>query len=182
MPQTAPTWGLSIAYWLHMLATVLWIGSLSALALVVLPAAGRTLEPRTYASFLEQLQRRLDPLGWFCLLVLAGTGLFQMSASTSYQGFLAIQNTWAAAILVKHLVFLAMIGVSAWSTWGVLPELRREAMRAALSSAAAKETADVQGDALPGASRLQRRSLLLLRINLAFSVIVLALTALARVS
>ncbi len=170
MLQAAPTWGLSIAYWLHMLATVLWIGSLAALALVVLPAAGRTLDAHAYASFLEQLQRRLDPLGWFCLLVLAGTGLFQMSASPSYQGFLAIQNTWSAAILVKHLVFLAMIGVSAWSTWGVLPELRRAAFRLA------------QGKESPEASRLQQRSLRLLRVNLAFSVVVLALTALARVS
>ena len=180
MPQTTPAWGLSIAYWLHMLATVLWIGSLSALALVVLPAAGRTLDPPAYARLLEQLQRRLDPLGWFCLLVLAGTGLFQMSASPNYAGFLAIQTTWAVAILVKHLVFFVMIGVSAWSTWGVLPALRREAMRAAGRSAAAVNA--TAANAAPADSQLQQRSLRLLRLNLALSVIVLALTALARVS
>jgi uncharacterized membrane protein len=182
----APAWGLTVAYWLHMLATVVWIGSLASLALVVLPAAGRALEAGMYARLLEQIQHRLDPLGWFCLLVLTGTGLFQMSASPNYQGFFAIDNTWAAAILAKHLLFLGMISVSAWSTWGVLPALRRATMRAAKELALAKEHSPTQApplnQGLADALRLQGRILLLLRINLLFSVVVLALTALARAS
>jgi uncharacterized membrane protein len=170
MGTPAPVAGLTITYWLHMLATVVWIGGLSALALLVLPAAGKALEPEPYARLLEALQQRLDPLGWFCLLVLLGTGLFQMSEHPNYQGFLSIQSTWAAAILVKHLVFFLMIGISAWTTWGVLPALRRVALRQA------------KGIEAPEALRLRRRSLLLLRVNLALSVVVLALTALARVS
>ena len=168
MAQSAPAWGLTITYWLHMLATVVWIGGLSALVLVVLPAAGSALDPEAYARLLGAAQQRLDPIGWFCLLVLVGTGLFQMSENPNYQGFLSIQGTWAAAILVKHLVFFVMISVSAWTTWGVLPVLRRAALLQA------------KGKDAPDAARLQRRSLLLLRVNLILSVIVLALTALAR--
>ena len=170
MPLESPAWGLTIAYWLHMLATVVWIGSLAGLVLLVLPAAGKALQPQPYAALLEHIQRRLDPLGWFCLLLLAGTGLFQMSASPNYRGFIAIETTWAAAILVKHLVFLGMLGISAWTTWGVLPALRRAAWRVA------------QGKDVPEAARLQRRSLALLRLNFALSIVVLALTALARAS
>ena len=170
MDQTAPVWGLTIVYWLHMLATVIWIGGLAALVWLVLPAAGSLLEPETYAKFLGSIQRRLDPLGWLCLLVLVGTGLFQMSENDNYQGFLVFDNPWAAAILIKHLVFFVMIGVNAWTTWGVLPGLQR----AALLQARGKISLE--------APRLQKRSLLLLRINLVLSIIVLALTALARVS
>lgn len=168
MAQTAPAWGLTITYWLHMIATVVWIGGLSALVLLVLPAAGSALEPQGYARLLEAIQRRLDPLGWLCLIILVGTGLFQMSESPHYAGFLTIQTTWATAILIKHLVFFLMIAVSAWTSWGVLPALRRAALLQA------------KGKDAPDAARLQRSSLLLLRINLVLSVIVLALTALAR--
>ena len=38
-----PVWALSIAYWLHMLATILWIGGLTALSIIVLPAAKKVL-------------------------------------------------------------------------------------------------------------------------------------------
>jgi uncharacterized membrane protein len=165
---TTPAAGLIIAYWLHMLATVIWIGGLSALVLLVLPAASRALEPKAYAELLDQMQHRLDPMGWFCLLLLVGTGLFQMSANPNYKGFLAFDNTWAVAILVKHIVFFGMVGISAWSTWGVLPGLRRAVFRIS------------QGKDAPEAGRLQRRSLLLLRVNVGLSVFVLALTALAR--
>ena len=164
------TWALSLAYWLHMLATVAWIGGLVTLSVLVLPAARQSLDDKAYASLLGRLRRRLDPLSWGCLIVLAATGMFQMSASPNYQGFLAIDNPWAVAILVKHLVFLAMIGVSAFLTWGVIPRLQRAALLAS------------RGQEAPEAGRWQQQEKMLLRLNLVLGVLVLALTALARAS
>lgn len=168
--MSTPFWALSAAFWLHMLATVVWIGGLGAVALLVLPAARRSLEAEAYSRFLAQLQRYLDPLSWLSLLVLAATGMFQMSANPNYQGFLAVANRWAAAILIKHLVFLIMIALSAYMTWGVLPRLRRIALRQARGL-----------DALE-ADAVQRQELLLMRLNLILAVIVLGLTAVARAS
>jgi uncharacterized membrane protein len=165
-----PTWALWLAYWLHMLATVVWIGGLASLAIFVLPAARRALEPPAFAALLSGLQRRFDPLGWFSLAILAGTGMFQMSASPSYQGFLAINNLWAAAILVKHLLFFAMAGISAYLTWGLMPKIRRLALRRAGADAADE----------PAACRLAAQETRLLQLNLLLGVLVLALTAIAR--
>lgn len=166
-----PYWALSIAYWLHMLATVVWVGGLTTVSLLVLPLAQRHLESRAYAAFLNDLQRRLDPIGWFSLAVLVASGLFQMSASPNYEGFLSISNRWAIAILVKHVVFIVMVSVSAYLTWGLLPQLRRSAIR--LSQG--------QGNT-PLSEKLRRQNRRLLRLNLIFAILVLALTALARAS
>jgi uncharacterized membrane protein len=165
---TIPQWGLALAYWLHMLATIAWIGGLAAIVLLVLPAARKNLTQEDFAGFLEGMQKRLDPLGWMSLAVLTGTGLFQMSASANYQGFLTVENTWARAILIKHLAFLGMIVISASLTWGVLPELRRLALKRS------------RGLPTPEAGRLARRELLLLRVNFVLGVIILGLTAIAR--
>lgn len=165
-----PDWALSLIYWLHMLATVIWIGSLACLSLLVLPAARKLPQDEHYVTFLSDLQRRLDPLGWICLLVLVATGMFQMSANPNYSGFLAIDNRWAVAILVKHLVFFGMTGVSAYLTWGVLPRLKRAALRQS------------RGLEAPDASRIQRQETLLIRLNLVLATLVLALTAIARAS
>ena len=168
--MTPPFWALSLVYWLHMLATVAWIGGLAAMVLLVLPAARRSLDAFAYAALLAAIQRRIDPLGWISLLVLVGTGLFQMSASPNYQGFMAISNRWAAAILVKHLVFFVMVGVSAYLTWGLLPRLGRVALRQS------------RGLEAPEAEQLQRRETSLMRLNLVLGAVVLALTAIARAS
>jgi uncharacterized membrane protein len=165
-----PTWALTIIFWLHMLATVIWIGSLAALVLVVLPAAQRSLEDQAYSKFLDALQQRLDPLGWFCLVVLAGTGMFQLSANENYNGILAINNPWAVAIFLKHGVYFSMIAVSAYLTWGMLPQVRRAMLRLS------------QGKKAPDLVRTQARLVWLLRLNFFLAVVVLALTAIARVS
>lgn len=170
MIQDAPVWALAVAYWLHMLATVVWIGGLAALALIVLPAARRAMAGEVYAAFLAQVDRRLQNVGWFSLAVLGLTGLFQMSSSPFYEGFLAIDNTWSAAILAKHLVIGVMVVFSAYVTWGINPAMQR----LALKRAAGREVNPAEGQ------RLQRREETLLRLNLLVSVIVLALTAVAR--
>ena len=171
-----PLLALILTYWLHMLATVVWLGGLAALSILVLPSARGTLEIGAYSRLLEGIQRRLDPLGWLCLAVLVGTGLFQMSANPNYQGFLAINNRWAVAILTKHVLFFAMTASSAYLTWGILPALRRAAMRHARRQSGAANEADAE------MQRLQRREALLLRLNLLLGVVILALTALARAS
>ncbi|MBN1667575.1 MAG: CopD family protein [Anaerolineales bacterium] len=163
-----PTWALSIAYWLHMLATVIWIGGLTALSLVVLPAAHKTLNEQAFADLMTALQKRLDPLAWFSVVVLLASGMFQMSANPNYEGFLSIDSLWAGSILVKHLLFGLMVALSAYLTWGLLPALRRNA----LLRARGKET--------PAFTSLQRRERWLLRLNLIFGLLVLLLTAMAR--
>jgi uncharacterized membrane protein len=165
-----PVWALGLAYWLHMLATITWIGGLATTILLVLPAARHALDDKAYASLLGAIQRKLDPLGWLSLLILVGTGMFQMSANVNYQGFLAINNRWAVAILVKHIIFIGMTGVSAYLTWGIMPKLGRVALRQA------------HGQAVPEALQLQKQETRLLRLNLILGVIILALTALARAS
>ncbi len=168
--MSSPAIAMTVIYWLHMLATVIWIGGLAALVLLVIPAARRSLDAAGFAALMGALQQRLDPLGWFCLALLVGTGMFQMSSNPHYNGFLAIDSTWAAAILLKHGLFLIMTGASAYLTWGVLPALRRAALKVSL------------GQPAPDLLRLERRNLLLMRLNLLLALLVLALTALARAS
>jgi uncharacterized membrane protein len=133
--------------------------------------SGQSVELGQYQNSQRYDEYSLEEhLSWACLIVLAATGMFQMSANPNYQGFLAFDNSWAIAILAKHLVFLVMIGVSAFLTWGVIPRLQRAALLAS------------RGQEAPEAQRWQRQEKQLLRLNLVLGVLVLALTALARVS
>ena len=165
-----PTWAIALTYWLHMLATATWVGSLAAIALLILPAMKRTLDAETQLVFLEAMQKRLEPIAWFSISLLILTGLFQMSVNPHYDGFLSISTQWSLAILAKHILGMIMVVVSAIQTWEVIPAIRRAIMRSKKNKNA--EELD----------SLRRREVTLLRINFGLSVLILAATAVARAS
>ena len=169
--MSIPPWALSLAYWLHMVATVAWLGGLAAVSFLTLPLTARLADPAEKLSLLHKTQKRLDPIAWFSLLLLVATGLVQMSASDQYAGFLAFENPWSRAILIKHVFFLGMIPLSAYLTWRALPELSRSVLRLTRGAGSPEDV-----------DRLYRRHQVLLRLNLALGVIVLVFTAIARVN
>ena len=150
-----------------MLAVVTWIGSLVSISLLILPAATRTLRPSDQLVFIEAIQKRLEPIAWFSISLLVVTGLFQMSVNIHYNGFLSTSNQWSLAILVKHVLVVILIVVSATHTWEVLPAIRRALMR--------KEKANPEE-----LKTLQRREIFLLRTSLVLAVLILLATAFAR--
>lgn len=164
-----PIWGLRASYWLHMAATIIWIGGLFFQAAVLTPVLAKTSPAEDQLQLLDAVRRRFDPLAWLSLAVLIATGLSQMSANPNYLGFLAIDNTWSAAILSKHLVIGVMILVASYQTWVLYPQLGRSLLLRAGGT-----------DAAPGLARLRARQIRSIRLNLLLSIVVLALTAIAR--
>ena len=166
---TPSAWILAAIFWLHMLATVTWIGSLAAINILVLPASNRALKLTDQLNFITALQNRLEPLAWFCMGLLLVTGLFQLSTSPHYDGFLSLSTQWSFAILIKHGLAVIMVVVSAIQTWEVLPAIQRTLMK--------KGKADEEE-----LRNLQRKEIILLRISLLLSALILGATAVARVS
>ncbi len=166
-----PLWALTVAFWLHMLATVSWVGGQAIISLVVIPLSRKTLPIEQHHQLLASINKRMSGIGWIGLAVLIGTGLIQLSANENYTGFLAIDNRWAVAILLKHLAFGGILLLSAFQTWSLAPSIERTALL------------QIKGKAtLAEQETLQRREELTQRINVILSVVVLFLTAVARIS
>ena len=167
MLTTPPAWALALTYWLHLLATVSWVGSLAAISFLVLPAMQRSLNPETQLVFIEAMQKRLEPIAWFSMSLLVLTGLFQMSVDPHYDGFVSVSTQWSLAILTKHVLGIVMVVVSAIQTWEVIPAIRRAILRAKKN---------------PNAEELEflrRREILLLRVNFGLSILILLATSFA---
>ena len=164
-----PTWALASLFWLHLLATVTWIGSLVSIYVLVLPISRRALKPVDELALLDGIQKRFEPISWFSVSLLIVTGLFQMSVNPHYNGFLSTSGQWALAILAKHTLVAALVAVSAVHTWDVLPSMRRALMR--------RQKAD-EAEILS----LQRRERALLTASLVLAALILLATAIMRAS
>jgi uncharacterized membrane protein len=160
---------ISASFFLHLLATVAWIGGLVTLALVVQPVLNRLIsDVKEQAQLLEAVQKRFQPIANLSLAVLILTGMVQTFTNPLYKGFLNFGNTWAQAILLKHIAVLGMIVVAGIITFSVQPALRRNALLLANGLADDQQTV-----------RLRTQQVRLTRINLVLSVIVLLCTAIA---
>ena len=169
MPTTVPFWAVALLFWVHLVATATWIGSLIAINLLVLPVTRRALGAADQLSVIELVQRRLEPITWFSVSVLVVTGLFQMSVNPNYNGFLSTSGRWSLAMLTKHILVGTLIAVGAVHTWDVLPTLRRALL---------KKDRLADGE-LTG---LQRRETALARASMILGVLVLLATGFARAS
>ncbi len=162
---------LAISYFLHLIATVAWIGGLLLLVVVAWPAARTALQSADQSGgllrLLADLRKRFTPIANLSLIVLIVTGLVQMSANPKYDGLLKIDNDWSRAIFFKHIAVVGMIGVGGVMQLALLPALDRAELRARL------------GKDAPDLPRLQRRERRLSAFNLALGVLVLAFTAIA---
>lgn len=168
--DSMPVWALSFSYWLHMVATVIWLGGLVTTAFFILPFVHENFGSEQKEKIITTIQKKLNPLGWLCLFILTGTGMFQMSEHPSYDGFLSIDNSWAIALFIKHLVIVLMVLAMGYMTWFVLPGLRRISLKLKLGK-------EVDQNSI---LKLRKQEKLIIWINLALALLVLVFTAWAR--
>ncbi len=161
---------LTVAYWLHMAATVVWIGGLFYFTVILIPVIVEADDVRMFSGVLERLRRRFNPIAWLSLGILVVTGLMQMAGAAQYQGFLVIEDRWSLSIFLKHLAILFMVALAAYQTWIIQPRLTRQWL---LEKQRGQETSEARDQAMSQTIRLTR-------INLVLGLIVLALTAIAR--
>lgn len=159
-------WLLALSYWIHLLATVVWLGGLALMGLVAWPA----LQKQTLAAnhWLD-LQKRLTPLINGSLIILLITGFVQMTNDPNYEGFLDVSSVWAQAILVKHIAVGAMIVIGGYVQWRVHPAMERTALLVKKRPQLAEDERET----------LLRKEVRLLRLNMICAAAVLLFTAIA---
>ncbi len=160
------SWLLALSYWIHLLATVVWLGGIALLALAGWPALQRgTLSENQWWSF----QRRFAPWANLSLILLLITGFFQMTNDANYNGFLTVDSTWAWALLLKHIAFGVMVLITVYVQFMLFPAMDR------LSLIAEKRPSLAQEEQ----AGLRSREIALLRLNLLCAALVLLFTAVA---
>jgi uncharacterized membrane protein len=160
------SWLLALSYWIHLLATIIWVGGIALITLLAWPALQRgTLAANQWWS----MQRRFMLWANASMVLLLITGFYQMTVDSNYDGFLMVDSTWALAILLKHIAFAGMVAITVYMQAILYPSMARLALlRDQKPGAGTEESAAIQ-----------KREILLLRLNLFCAALVLLFTAVA---
>ena len=99
----------ALSFWLHSLATVVFIGHYVLLSLVYLPLLGEA-----EGTILSGISKRSRPWLYGSMLAFAITGVYLTFVDPNYLGIGDFNNLWAVLMLVKHLLLVGMIGMGFW--------------------------------------------------------------------
>ncbi len=94
---------LGIVNWIHLLATVFWIGGVLVNLFVVLPSTQKALDPSTAGKFIGMVMNRFRPLTIISMIVLLFSGIPMTMLDPNYVP-LNFTSQWAMVILIKHIV------------------------------------------------------------------------------
>lgn len=119
--------------WLHVMATIVFVGYYLFTGFIFLPVLESCLPTNSLRDVLEQVSARLRPFFGGSLLIFLVTGTYLMLINQDYLGvgnFFA--NPWSILIVIKHVlvfVFLALAIFSEKVFMGQISDQKPEALK-----------------------------------------------------
>lgn len=99
---------VSLSYWFHALATVVFVVHYFLLAIIYLPVLSQN------GPALSEISKRSRYWLYASLVVFAVTGVYLTFVDPNYQGIGNFNNFWAVMMLVKHILIMGMIALGFW--------------------------------------------------------------------
>ncbi len=144
---------LAVSYWLHSIATVIWIGGIFFILFIALPSAKQVLGVEA-GKLMGEISKRSTPIANYSIIVLIVTGVALIAANKQFSGFGNFENNWTLVLIIKHLLVVSMVAVHFYRGLILAPKIAR--------TEPASEKAS-----------LQKLSLNLVKVNYYFGLIVL---------
>lgn len=103
---------IGLCYWLHSLATVVFIGHPLLLSWIYLPVMAKP--DLAAGAILSEISKRSRVWMYASLLTFIITGIYLTVADTNYLGLGNFGNVWGILMLVKHILVVGMIVIGFW--------------------------------------------------------------------
>ena len=101
---------LSASYFLHFLATVVWIGGIIMILLVILPSAKTSLESAPMISgLMKEITKHFTLMANISIFILIVTGIVIAFYNKNFTNILDFSNRWNLVMFLKHIFVALMI-------------------------------------------------------------------------
>ncbi|MBI5056705.1 MAG: DUF4149 domain-containing protein [Nitrospirae bacterium] len=104
---------LAVSYWLHLVATVIWIGGITFVLFIAIPTAKQVLGADA-GKLMGEISKRFTPLANYSIIFIIVTGIALTSS-----------NKWTWVLIVKHVLVLGMVVVHFYRGLILSPRIAR---------------------------------------------------------
>ena len=120
---------LTAANWLHLVATVVWIGGMATNILNLLPSMRETLEPPVMGKLMGAVMKRFRKMIYFSIATLVVTGVVINLFHESSQEIMPMENLWNLVILIKLVVTTVLIFIAVYAFESLAPKMGKLAAK-----------------------------------------------------
>ncbi|MBI5748901.1 MAG: DUF4149 domain-containing protein [Nitrospinae bacterium] len=147
---------LAVSYWLHLIATVVWIGGIIFILFIVIPSSNQLLGVES-GKLMGEISKRFTPLANYSIILLIITGLVLTGFNKQFSGIGNFKNNWTFVLTVKHVLVLGMVIVHFYRGLVLSPKI-------------------VKTESMTEKTSLQKLSLNLVKVNFCAGLLVLLLS------
>ncbi|MHB1325189.1 MAG: CopD family protein [Thermoleophilia bacterium] len=148
---------LAAASWLHLIATVVWIGGIAFILFIAMPSA-RQIMGTDAGKLMGDISRRFTPVANYSIALLVLTGAAMAVLNNRFSSSTILDNNWIIILAAKHILVFTMIVIHFYRGRILAPKIMK-----------------VESE--PRKVALQNLSLNLVKANLGLGLMVLLLSA-----
>jgi uncharacterized membrane protein len=111
-------------YWLHSIATVVWIGGIAFILFIAIPSARQVLGLEA-AKLMVDISKRFNPIANCSIVILIITGVILTGFNKQYSGISNFGNNWYFGLLVKHLLVIGMVIIHFYRSLRLAPNIAK---------------------------------------------------------
>jgi uncharacterized membrane protein len=143
-------------YWIHLIATTIWIGGITFILFIALPSSKDVLGAES-GKLIGEISKRFTSLANYCIITLVVTGftLAWLGKPPSEIGFL--ENDWMMILILKLILVFTMVSIHFYRSLVLTPTIMRT-------------------ETDPEKASLQKVSLNLVKVNFALGLSILLLS------
>lgn len=153
-------WSIVIK-WMHLLATVAWIGGMFASFFIYMPVISKQLDPPAAGKLIAGAMKRTRVMVYFSISVFVLSGVLLVSMHSKMYERMFVGDSWHLYFSGKIFLFLLLVVLSIYSFEILAPRIAR----------LAKEGPS------PKLHRLQKRQRISAIISFVVGIVILAVTA-----
>jgi putative copper export protein len=118
--MTPQVFVFALVTFFHDLFTAIWMGGLIVSALAFLPAVKGTLDPGPQVKkVMSAFQKRQSIWVYVSMVGLILTGLLMTNRSPKFEALFTFSTPYSAALSIKHILVILMIGISLYRALGL---------------------------------------------------------------
>jgi len=111
--------------WLHIMATVAWIGGLFTNIFILRPSVFKALSPAIAVKFMGIVMKRFRIMVYTSIVILGVTGIPLKIINENYINIINFENNWEIISFIKHICFGILVIMAVYSFEIITPKMMK---------------------------------------------------------
>ncbi|MEK6699316.1 MAG: DUF4149 domain-containing protein [Nitrospirota bacterium] len=111
-------------YWIHLVATVLWIGGIIFIIFIVIPSSRQVLGAES-GKLMGEISKRFTPLANYSIILLFVSGIVLAGLNNQFSGVRILESNWTMALILKLVLFFSMTAIHFYRGLVLAPKMMR---------------------------------------------------------